>query len=870
MRKYCKNCGKEIKEGARFCGKCGTPVLLSQSQTTQPPQSQTARPLQSQSASSPRLQPVHRISVAPKLRSLAVAVTRGDGTNVLCIILAILLVVQTVTVALYGWPGFAVSGKGGKNTTFVLQEGQTSVETDRGVIVDFGPYNAMDGEKVSINEMPADIGSVEGGVRTVYDITAGERSKFDGLITITLPYNKGETDPKNEEDSVFAEYFNEKIGAWELVDYTVNTANNTVNITTDHLSSYCTVTVRDADSPYALLSSIGNQLADETALSILKEFEKTGQPGETGYTLLRDIYAQFLPKGIGNEEAELLNDVLNWIADAGDVAAKNLLQADLGLHMADHVSKLPGKGTGYLQTVKLASKLELFTLGLSTISLTESMYRAYKGEESRESVAAQAYKLAYNAAMAVEGGATGAMKLSMLGVVAIDYSLNKFMTAADQTYKDALFNVVIAYNEKVHPRTDAEWYAMILKLYQNHIKNPDRFRQGLDGIMYHFSSRYFDADPEDQQVATNEAGLHLYTTGILNETPQAVEYCREQYMVRLGQRLQPVLQDVFKKIRYDAGKEFRANRNELRRAFNAPLILEISEQVPDGEKSKYAGSVIALTRPGGRIGDGWMAVLDTRGSATIDATILGYIQAGVPTQLRLWLKGDDPSEDKPALTQEFKVAEKVTVISLGQPETDIEFYLFERYRFDPRYLFHDGYEYKIMAVKRDMEANRLTDHLIRGIEAEVEQDIYQEYIYDSSAGTLTMSAGDENTVLKPNANWTTISGYSSSPEYLPTQWGMEDGKTGRTSYSYIRYIAVTPLSPGKWQVDETGETIEYMFFSHGANDNKSKRLESPSGQSFLAEARSFAARMGVEMYDGQGYDWYDGQDNDWYDGQGFD
>ena len=65
------------------------------------------------------------------------------------------------------------------------------------------------------------------------------------------------------------------------------------------------------------------------------------------------------------------------------------------------MSKLPGKGTGYLQTVKLASKLELFTLGLSTISLTESMYRAYKGEESCESVAAQAYKLAYNAATAV-------------------------------------------------------------------------------------------------------------------------------------------------------------------------------------------------------------------------------------------------------------------------------------------------------------------------------------------------------------------------------------------------------------------------------------------------------------------------------------
>ena len=496
------------------------------------------------------------------------------------------------------------------------------------------------------------------------------------MLTITLPYGKGRTDAADEEGSVFAEYFNEDTGQWELVDYTVNTDNSTVTIITDHLSRYCTVAMRDAGSPYAMLSKIGNPLGDETALAILKEFEELGQPGETGYSLLREIYAQLLPSDlIGDDEAELLNDVLGWMADAGDVVAKKLLQGELGLHMVDHVSKLPGKGAGYLQTIKLASKLELFTLGLSTVSLTKTMYDAYKGKESAEGVAAKAYKLAYDAAMTwldFKEITTGAMQMSMLGVIAIDYSLNKFMAAADQTYKDALFKVVTAYNEEVHPRTDAEWYAMILKLYQNHGDNPKRFQRGLDGLMYNFSVRYFLDNPEEQQVATNAAGLHAYTTGILPETEAAKEYCAEQYMARLGQRLQPVLEDVFLKIRYDAGKGFRANRNELRNAFNAPLYLEIREEIPEGKKSQYAGSVVALTRPGGNISKGWMAVLDKEGCFTVEATILGYIQAGVPTQLRLWLKGDDPSEDKPALTLEFKVTEKVTLIPLiGSEKEDI-------------------------------------------------------------------------------------------------------------------------------------------------------------------------------------------------------
>ena len=185
---------------------------------------------------------------------------------------------------------------------------------------------------------------------------------------------------------------------------------------------------------------------------------------------------------------------------------------------------------------------------------------------------------------------------------------------------------------------------------------------------------------------------------------------------------------------------------------------------------------------------------------------------------------------------------------------DFEYYLVERYDLDPRRLYYDGYGYEIMAVKRDMQSNRLTDHLIRGIDAEVEQDSYREYSYDSSTGLLTMSDGLYYTELKPNSDWTNISGHRSYPEFLPGKWGMEEEKTGKMLYEYIRYLAVNQLSPGKWQVDETGETIEYVLHSFDASDQQSKRLESPSGRSFLEEARSFATEMGIEMYDGQGYD----------------
>jgi hypothetical protein len=653
--KYCTNCGRELHTGARFCAKCGASALeapvkpVPEAQPKPVPQPQPKPAAQPQKRTPPAAPPKQKNAAKPK---------RNGGRNTLCIVLSVLLVIQIAAVALYGWPGFMVGGGHGRSDSFTLLEGQTAISTDSGVTVDFGPYNSMTGEKVSVKELSADSDSIEGGTRTAYDISAGERTEFDGLLTITLPYVESETDPSDEEGSVLAEYYNPETGEWELVVYTVNTADNTVTITTDHLSEYCTVTLRDAGSPYALLSKFSSKrLDDETAMAILREYEQTGQHGEVGDSLLREFYGQLLNiPSLGDAEAGLLHDVLGWTAD---------------------VFELAEQGVGNKQMASVWEKSGYMLLGLSALSLGDTMIDAYKGNESAETVAAEAYKLSYNVGVAVldyKKVTTGMVQLSMLGVIALDYSLNKFMVAADQTYKDALFNVVIAYNEEIHPWTEAEWYSRIMGLYKNRGDDPEKFNAALRGIMENYSSRYFYDDPEEQLVATNEAGLHAYTTGLLPETDAAREYCIEQYMARLGERLQPVLSDVAQRVRYDSLKAYGKNAAELRQALNAPLEFEIVEEISDGEKSKYAGCTIDICRADALVDENWTAVLDKDGRATIDATILGYMQAGIPTQLRLWNKGDDEFEDAPILTQTFKVTEKVTVISLGNTGIDAKWF----------------------------------------------------------------------------------------------------------------------------------------------------------------------------------------------------
>lgn len=638
------NCGKELHTAARFCAKCGAAVLDPPPNPV--PVAQTKTEVQPQKYTPPLATPEGKSAATPK---------RNGGRNTLCIVLSVLLVIQIAAVALYGWPGFMVGGgvklpSIQKIDSFTLQEGQTAVSTDKGVMIDFGPYNSMDGEKVSIKELSEDKDSIEGGTRTAYDISAGERTEFDGLLTITLPYVESETDPSDEEGSVLAEYYNPETDQWELVDYTVNTTDNTVTITTDHLSAYCTVTLTDSHSPYALLSKFtSKRLDDETALDLLREFETSGKPGEVGDSLLREFYGQLLDiPNLGDPEAGLLHEVFSWLTDAFELAEQ-------------------GVGNKYFSS--LWEKGGYMLLGLSALSLGDTMIDAYKGNESAETVAAEAYKLSYNVGVAVldyKKVTTGMVQLSMLGVIALDYSLNKFMVAADQTYKDALFNVVIAYNEEIHPWTEAQWYDRIMGLYRTRGNNPEKFNAALRGIMENYSSRYFYDNPEEQLVATNEAGLHAYTTGLLPETDAAREYCIQQYIARLGEKLQPVLSDVAQKVRHDSLKAYRQNATELRQALNAPLEFEIIEEIPDGEKSQYTGTTVVISRPGAPVAGAWTVDLDKDGRASLDATIVGYIQAGLPTQLRLWNKGDNYLKDKPALTQTFNVTEKVTVIPLGK------------------------------------------------------------------------------------------------------------------------------------------------------------------------------------------------------------
>ena len=223
MGKYCTHCGKELHTGARFCAKCGAPVLdgsVSPVPAEQPKpvaHTQTKSEVQPKESTPPLEIPKIKSTTAPK---------RNNGRNALCIMLSVLLVIQIAAVALYGWPGFMVGGKGAfvETEKAIVSVDNASI-TLSGVRIDVNPLNLIDGEKeLVVSRKKQSVDEATGLTAVEYDIKLGDMHHLYAPLTITVPYDKKTA---AGGDAVL-EHYNSDYGMW-IPQSTVNNGDGTVS-----------------------------------------------------------------------------------------------------------------------------------------------------------------------------------------------------------------------------------------------------------------------------------------------------------------------------------------------------------------------------------------------------------------------------------------------------------------------------------------------------------------------------------------------------------------------------------------------------------------------------------------------------------------
>ena len=246
MAKYCRYCGKPVREEAKYCKHCGRSL---------------AKTGTSGISAAPVFQNNEPVSSVTTEKPIKKQKKKGHAAAIAVIILAL----GVFAAAAFLWPGFlrghlddllekplpsctieelTQSAETRTGVSFIyfdtdsvqpmtatVNNANRQVSFENGIHVSFGE-NCLTDEPRQLEVR--DLGrQFDGTYEAVgYDfLLDGEEAEFEGLVEITLPH-----DPELG-DNVFLQYYNKKAGTWEIL-YAESNGNGGLTFRTDHFCTF--------------------------------------------------------------------------------------------------------------------------------------------------------------------------------------------------------------------------------------------------------------------------------------------------------------------------------------------------------------------------------------------------------------------------------------------------------------------------------------------------------------------------------------------------------------------------------------------------------------------------------------------------------
>ena len=447
-----------------------------------------------------------------------------------------------------------------------------------------------------------------------------------GLYTLSIPYEP-------TDGTVGAGYFNENTNSWEPVVFELDEANNRIIITTNHLSTYGSFTISGEGTRYTRIA-----------------------PG------LFEAHDQFIK--YGDMHAEVIEELINNQLTTGGKAW------NLGKSVTDDWLKASGaifEMEGLAYSSEFISGLSDAMTNVGTALAVAQLAVDYSRGDQR-AMAVNTFNTAQGLAISKWG--TKALKVSMIGVTAIDYSLTKLREQLIKGRQEVWSKAYELYYRENHARSGADWYRRIKDIH-DYADSPEQFRRMLENDLNRYTYLFWQ-DETSQAIYQLEAQGHGFTGGGgLNEKLKD-DIANAYKSQLLNETLEPVFRQLEKKVRYEQEEEYKRELNRLRAKFNQVVNLNIQEAAAEGEDLIYPGYIVQF---GPLTEDAdprmWTGRLDENGHVRASFTVLGHLSAGAPNEIRLYKNAADMRDDKPAEIVEFTVSVPDTVITIGAVEEDL-------------------------------------------------------------------------------------------------------------------------------------------------------------------------------------------------------
>ncbi len=629
---YCKQCGSNIPENAKFCRSCGTQV------------STAAEPQRSVYA------PEHPANVqehpAPFLKQSSKKPKRSSRKLLISAIAVLLVIVLAVVILpkIGGSPetgvntdsnaldlsAFSYTEKDYKaNVKKLTVSEENPVASAYDVTIDFGEYGIDKSETLQIRELPEKTDKSNGVKVIAYDFDLGSQSLFDDVITIAIPYDEKYVEKGAEGECVGAKYYNRDTGEWEGVLYEVDAEKQQVLIYTTHLSTYGVFQVKNENTRKAYITdvyAIAGMMNTGKSFEVLQELADSGEPGnaafEAGFEAINTV--------TGNTGTAITAITLGGQYDGALVEALDNGSQHLGL-------------------------------ALAVVQTCYDFTYNFSDDAGKLSTLSNLVKNIANNAVGYLG--SSALKVGFAGIAVFDIILSTVQSDMVELKLENIGDVYQYYNDVEAPRSNKEWRTIMIRILNENQDDPQMAQQLINREIDDYCNRFWELGyGKVKEIAGVSGKKYSFDE---REWTKDREVLTQQYRAHLLARLQAPMISARKyllnKAMEQAQREFEKQLRSLQRELNKTVSVQIIEQ-PDSEgKYKYSGYTVRFA-PLSNVANvkNWTGKMPGSGTMNTSFTILGHMQSGSPNNIELYA----PGKDTPELTVPFKVSYPITTIQL--------------------------------------------------------------------------------------------------------------------------------------------------------------------------------------------------------------
>lgn len=568
----------------------------------------------------------------------------------------------------------------GEAESVTLSADQPFYESQSGVYVDFGDYNGIDGDELTITPyIPEEVEDVD---QVIYDVSLGDRHEFDYFFDICIPM-EGNLDP--EETDVIAEYYDEETGNWCLFSYDVCPEEQEVKIHTNHLTrirvSKALKRIENQEIKRKYIHSKvevkSEKLNAKTAMSYMNSVQQGEDKEAMGLTKLLVVDAifansfagdvtksgklltmeKFTPedfkntekivssmKNVDNKIYERSQDSLLWLNDCIKAVDKAPLIQDV--------------------TENISSYGEYLAVASIAYDLVTKWGSTDLGKEQMASLASWAATSVTNKAIN-----SAVVNCSMLGVMIIGWSLDELAGKSVKLKEDDQYAAMKWYLENGQEYTgendwfslesskdavaegrrksgDSKWDDLVINIYLQSAGDSEEFQKLLVSWMNSYTDPFFQLDETEMAFVYDAAGKKYHGSYFKDEE------IKEKLQKKYNQEVMlPKLQPSFEKLAEVIAIEMEQQQSYMRTEALNTLNQTINIQVKDkaGADTKLEGARVSLVRKDEQYNSKLSFVLDGSGKANKRLSLKRYLYYGAPQECHVWMDGNNPNSNKPDL-----------------------------------------------------------------------------------------------------------------------------------------------------------------------------------------------------------------------------